>query len=378
MHSGGSALTLARMTTRNLYRRPVRTALTAVGVAAGVVAIVALSTIVHGLWDSVEQTIHIGDTDLLIMQANIAADLLSVLDEDETHQKLLSVPGVEQAIGTLWHVVPTGDTPFCLIVGLDRDDMGVDPDLLLRGRYPENNNEVLLGWITAKYVLEKDVGDTVEILDQDYRIVGVFRCDSIFIDAALVMKLPRLQELTSKEGQVTLFQVQVREGFDVAAVSDEIERRYPELVSIGEAAEYSKADQGLVMANSMIWAVSFVAILIGSIIVANTMWMSVLERTREIGVLRAVGWTRRRIVVTIILEAAGVGVIATALGCPAGIGLAKLSAKLPVAVQFVRPVVTVEPLLIALAVAVVLSVLGALIPAWRAARISPAEALRYE
>ena len=378
MNSGGSALTLARMTTRNLYRRPVRTSLTAIGVAAGVVAIVAFSTIVRGLWNSVEQTIHIGGTDLLIMQANIAADLLSVLDEAETQEKLLSVPGVEQAIGTLWHVVPTRDTPFCLIVGLSRDDMGVDPDLLLRGRYPENENEVLLGWITAKYVLEKDVGDTVEILDQPYEIVGVFRSDSIFIDAALVMKLPRLQELALKDGQVTLFQVHVREGFDVKAVSDEIERRYPEVVSIGEAAEYSKADQGLVMADSLIWAVSFVAIVIGGIFVANTMWMSVLERTHEIGVLRAVGWTRRRIVVMIILEAAGLGVIAAAIGCPAGIGLAKLSATLPVAVQFIQPVVTVEPFLIALTVAVVLSVLGALIPAWRAARMSPAEALRYE
>ncbi len=378
MDSGGSALTLTRMTTRNLYRRPVRTALTAIGVAAGVVAIVAFSTIVHGLWDSVEQTIHIGGTDLLIFQANVAADLLSVLDEVETREKLLAVPGVERAIGTLWHVVRTREAPFCLLLGLSGADMGVDPDALLRGRYPENDDEVLLGWLAAKYVLEKDVGDTVEILEQPYQIVGVFRTDSVFIDGALVMTLPRLQQLALKDGQVTLFQVHVRDAFDIAAVSQEIERRYPEMVSIGEAAEYSKADQGLVIADSMIWAVSFIAIVIGSIIVANTMWMSVLERTREIGVLRAVGWPRQRIVVTIILEAAGVGVIAAVIGCPAGIGLAKLSATLPVAEQFLQPVVTVEPFLIALTVAVVLSVLGALIPAWRAARISPAEALRHE
>jgi putative ABC transport system permease protein len=378
MDSGGSALTLARMTTRNLYRRPVRTSLTAIGVAAGVVAIVAFSTIVYGLWESVETTIHVGGTDLLVMQANVAADLLSVLDEEATRKKLLSVPGVEQAVGTLWHVVRTKEAPFCLLVGVRGADMGVDPDALLRGRYPENDEEVLLGWITAKYVLEQDVGDQVEILDRRYRIVGVFRSESIFIDAAMVMRLPRLQELALKPGQVTVFQVYVREGFEVPAVSAEIERRFPEVVAIGEAAEYSKADQGLVIADSMIWAVSFVAIIIGSIIVANTMWMSVLERTREIGVLRAVGWTRGRIVATIILEAAGVGVIAALIGCPAGFGLAKLSAKLPVAEQFVQPVLSAEPFLIAVGVAVVLSVLGAVIPAWRATRISPAEALRYE
>jgi putative ABC transport system permease protein len=378
MNFGGSALTLARMTTRNLYRRPVRTALTAVGVAAGVVAIVAFTTIVRGLWDSVEESIHVAGTDLLVFQADIAADLLSVLDEEETRAKLLAVPGVERAVGTPWHVVPTSDTPFCLIVGLNRADMGTDPDALLRGHYPEQDDEVLLGWLAAKYVLEKDVGDTVEILDQTYRIVGVFRTDSVFVDGALVMRLPRLQQLARKEGQVTIFQVHVREGYDVAAVSAEIERRYPEVVSVGEASEYSKADRGLVIADNMIWAVSFIAIVIGSIIVANTMWMSVLERTREIGVLRAVGWPRRRIVVTIVLEAAGVGVIAAVIGCPAGVGLAKLAAKMPVAEQFLRATVRLEPFLIGLGIAVVLSVLGAVIPAWRAARISPAEALRYE
>jgi putative ABC transport system permease protein len=378
MDSRGAPLTFLRMAARNLYRRPVRTGLTALGVAMGVVAIVAFSTIVRGLWKSVEDTIHVGGTDLLVFQANVAADLLSVLDEVETHEKLLAVPGVERAVGTLWHIVRTKEAPFCLLVGLRRSDMGVDPDVLLRGRHPEKDDEVLLGWIAAKYVLEKDVGETVEIVGEPYQIVGVFRSGSVFVDAAMVMRLPRLQQLALKDGQVTIFQVHVREGFDVAAVSDEIERRYPEVVSIGEAAEYSKADQGLVIADSMIWAVSFVAIVIGSIIVANTMWMSVLERTREIGVLRAVGWTRQRIVVTIILEAATVGVIAAVIGCPAGIGLAKLAAKLPVAEQFLQPVVSIEPFLIALGVAVVLSVLGAVIPAGRAARISPAEALRYE
>ncbi|MCK4342652.1 MAG: FtsX-like permease family protein, partial [Phycisphaerae bacterium] len=103
-----------------------------------------------------------------------------------------------------------------------------------------------------------------------------------------------------------------------------------------------------------------------------------LERTREIGVLRAIGWARRRIVFMIVCEAAGVGLIACLVGCLLGAGLAKLATILPSAELFIEPVFDAPPFLLALAVAVLLSVLGALLPAWRAARISPAEALRYE
>ena len=128
----------------------------------------------------------------------------------------------------------------------------------------------------------------------------------------------------------------------------------------------------------MVRAVSLIALIIGSIVITNTMWMTVLERTREIGVLRAVGWSRRRIVFMIILEATGVGVFACAIGCVLGVGLAELTTVLPGSQQFVAPVYDAVPFLLALGVAVSLSVLGALLPAWRAARISPAEALRYE
>jgi putative ABC transport system permease protein len=78
------------------------------------------------------------------------------------------------------------------------------------------------------------------------------------------------------------------------------------------------------------------------------------------------------------LEAAGVGVVAWVIGSLAGSGLAELTTRMPASEQFIRPAYTVGPYLLALAAAVILSVIGALLPAWRAARISPAEALRYE
>jgi len=91
-----------------------------------------------------------------------------------------------------------------------------------------------------------------------------------------------------------------------------------------------------------------------------------------------VGWSRRRIVLMIVLEAAGLGLGACVLGSVLGLALAWSTTWLPVSNLFVDPAYDAATLLLALAVALLLSMLGALMPAWRAARILPAEALRYE
>jgi putative ABC transport system permease protein len=192
------------------------------------------------------------------------------------------------------------------------------------------------------------------------------------------MSIPRLQKITRKEGLVTSFQVFVRPGVEPEMVAERIERNNPNLFAIASAEQYKKVDQGLEIANDMVGVISFLAIVIGSVIVTNTMWMTVHERTREIGVLRAVGWARSRIVAMIIIESTWVGMLACVVGCLLGAGLAKLSMLLPFASQFVDPVFDWQPFAVAAGVAVSLSIVGGALPAWRAARISPVEALRYE
>lgn len=378
MNPDGSPLTLLRMTSRNLYRRPVRTALTALGVAIGVVSIVAFTTIVRGMWVAVDSLIHFDEGDLVVFEANVAADLLSVLDEEETGAQLRGVPGVAAAVPTLWHVMPIEKSSFCLMLGLRLEDLAPrHANYVVAGRRIADDHEVALGTV-ARQFLGKDLDDTLVIRDQHYRVVEIFSTGNVFFDGAIVMTLPELQRLAGKAGQVTVFQIYTAPDADADVVAGLIERDVPDVVAVADAGEYHKVDQGLEILNGSIWAISFMAIVIGSIVVTNTMWMAVLERTREIGILRAVGWSQRRIVFTIVLEAAGVGLIGCLLGCPLGVGLAQITELLPVAEQFVEPVFDATPFLVALAVAVFLSVLGALLPAWRAARISPAEALHYE
>jgi len=371
------SLTIVGMSWRNLYRQPLRTVLTALGVSVGVVAIVAFGTMVRGFWRSTNQAIRFGDGDMMVFQAGVAADIFSTLDEEKTRTALLAEPDVVSVAPTLWHVLPAPKMHFGFVIGLHLDDINVHTEHILRGRLPETDDEVLLGRIATRW-LEKDVGDTLVLARHEFRVVGVFETDTVYFNGAIVMPMPRLQLITHREGQVTSFQVRVRPGVDPNIVAEGIERNNRNLFAIASAEQYKKVDQGLEIANDMVDVVSFLAIVIGSIIVTNTMWMTVHERTREIGVLRAVGWARHKIVAMIIMESAGVGLISCIVGCLLGTGLAKLSARLPFAAQFVDPVFDWHPYVTAFVVAVVLSILGGALPAWRAARISPVEALRYE
>lgn len=370
-------LTLRGMTWRNLYRQKVRTCLTALGVSIGVVSIVAFTSIVRGLWKAVNASIKLDGGEMIVFQAGIAGDFLSVLEEKETEAKLLADPAVESAIPALGHFARVGDSAFTIVIGMHIKDIELFRRHLIDGRIMQNEDEILLGYLAAK-ATKKKVGDQLEAYGRTFRVAGIFRNEVVFHNGALVMSLPLLQELTHRENQATLFQLRLRPGEDTDEVMNRIEHDRPELALVADASQYGKVDVSMNATRSSVWAVGFMAVVIGAVIVTNTMWMSVHERTREIGVLRALGWSKRGIIGMIMIESTGVGMIACVVGCVLGVGLAELTTHLPMMNQFVSPTYDAVPFLLALAVAILLSLLGGAVPAWRAARISPVEALRYE
>jgi len=148
-------------------------------------------------------------------------------------------------------------------------------------------------------------------------------------------------------------------------------------MTVKSLEDLGKVESGLKTIDTASWAISLLAIVIGGIGVINTMIMSVFERTREIGVLKAVGWTNKRILGMILGESIVITLVAGFVGIVMGIVAIQL--LIPMGMEgFIEPVYKMDTFLKALGIALFVGLIGGFYPAYRASRLPPTEALRYE
>ena len=226
--------------------------------------------------------------------------------------------------------------------------------------------------------LDAGLGDVIEIADRLFTVVGLYETGDRWLDSGAQAPLLAVQEITRKPGQVTMVYVKASEGANVRELRDAIEETLPQLVTIGEVSEYSEVDQGILIIDAATLAISALAVIIGAIGVMNTMIMSVFERTREFGILRAVGWRGRRIIQMVLSESLLLCVLAAVIGSGLGILAAQAVSQISAVQSLLEPKYTVTVFLRAFGVAVAVALIGAIYPAIRAVRLTPMEALRHE
>jgi putative ABC transport system permease protein len=177
---------------------------------------------------------------------------------------------------------------------------------------------------------------------------------------------------------LTVVYVRGAEGVDASTLARSVEGASDRLVTISTADEYGQVDQGIKVLDAANTAISLLAVLLGAIGVMNTMIMSVFERTREIGILRAVGWRGSRVVRMVLGESLVLCLFAAVLGTILGLLATRAVLAVPAVSAFLAPAYPLQIFVRALLVAVGVALAGALYPAFRAVRLSPMEALRHE
>ncbi|ADZ09746.1 protein of unknown function DUF214 [Methanobacterium lacus] len=377
---------------KNPFRNKTRSSLAIVGIAIGIMVIVALGMITGGLENSTQSTLKAGSAEITVSQAG-SSNMQSGQTINQTYvNDLLPLSGVKSTAGVLRATNTTsgasssntsqaGGFGGLSITGVDSDKLsllGVDS---VNGTAFTNDStdQVIIGK-TAAESLNKTVGDTIDLFGKNFTVKGTFETGSFMTDNGIMMPLSTLQNLTSNQDKVSSVLVKVTDNANVTTVSNTIQDAYPNQLTTSTAADQAnRINQGLGFINTASWAISLLAIFIGAVGVINTMIMTVYERTREIGVLKAVGWKDTRILGMIL----GESIVLTLLAFVAGtliavVGVEVLLTLVPSVGSVITPSFSIYIFLRAFAVALVVGVIGGLYPAYRASRLSPTEALRYE
>ncbi len=364
---------------RNLWRQKVRSLLAVVGISLGIATIIALGAIADGMEQNLIATLRSGKADFSIGQAHAPMIVMSSIPEARLYE-IARWPEIKQAVGALVTFASFPGNPYFLTMGIEPEAFELGGVTILEGRAftKHAEDEVLLGKIAAN-TLQIKPGDTLEIDLKRFRVVGIYETGNLLEDGGALLPLRTLQRLKNRPSELTVILVRVSEGFSVEEVMARVERAYEgSLITLRSAEEFNKNYQSLSLVRAGSWLISLLALVIGGIGVMNTMIMSVFERTQEIGILRAVGWRRGRVLQLILGESLALGVLAAFIGALLGWGVARLVTLLPQVRGLISPAYAPDLFAQAFLIALGVGLLGGLYPAYRAAKISPQEALRYE
>jgi putative ABC transport system permease protein len=262
--------------------------------------------------------------------------------------------------------------------------MGVDfeQELMLKtwwqkngGTYPTQDNQVMLG-AQAAVLLGYKPGDKIELSGKPFSVATVLRPTGASEDNAVIAGLSTAQALLGKEGKISMVEISAFcEGCPISEMTLQIAEKFPNAkVTAMKQAVLSKM-QSIEMFKSFSLGVSLIVILIGALLVLVTMMGSVNERTREIGIFRAIGFRRGHVMQIILLEALALGIIGGILGFVIGNAIAW--SIIPLVIKDgVFAGINTDLGAISILMAVALSLLASLYPAFKASNMDPSEALR--
>jgi len=365
----------------NLRVRRLRTGFTIFGVAVAVASFIALYTLARGPERNWQRSLNEMGAHLIGYERGSVHIIASRLPFDLA-EKIAAVPGVGAVTPQISRFVPIEHEQRQMVLVGAPVPSRLWRDVPLReGRVPRAGETwvVILGG-TAADALGKRVGDTIELMWRSFEIIGISAFENPMNAAGMLAPLLALQELDRGSTTVSAFVVHLAEPANAGAVSQTMARLNavaPELIFV-RTEDVARSSQVLQLLQAISWVISVISIGMGVLAVANTLVMAITERTREIGVLCAVGWSASRIAALILIESLLVTVAGSLLGVVSGVLLALWMGDHPVLSGLLQPVFSTE-LFVWIGVAMVaMGLLGGAYPAWIATRIEPARALQHE
>ena len=361
---------------KNPFRRKNSAILAIVGIAIGIVVIVALGGITDGLVNTFEDTIHAGGADFSISgkETGDSAYGTNTIDANWT-DKIANVSGVDEAYSIYVVLTSVGDDYMNTLIGIDPNGTALADISMTDGRIMKDNaSEAILGKI---YADDNDykVGDNIKIDGEDFEVVGIYETGDQNMAGGVFTSISKVGDLMDDEDSISNIYVKVKKGEDPQTVADRIDKMYGDnITTVTSVMEMTQMADMLNMLQASTWAISLLAIVVGGLGIINTMLMSVFERTREIGVLKAVGWSDGKILTMIVGESLVITIVSAIIGSVIGF----LACTLIGPQVGISPLFTPKIFIQAFGIAIVVGIIGGIYPALKAIKLPPTEALRYE
>jgi len=363
-----------RLVWENIRFRPVRTLLSMLLIAVPVMLILTLVGLSHGFFQDSERRARGVGADILFRPpgTSIIGSFSSITLPERFVDKLATEPHVTAVTAVANE--PIGGT-FDTVTGIDPASFArlSGPFVYLEGHGLQKPDDILLD---QYYANQRGVhaAQKMKVLNREWNVAGVVEPGKL---AHLFVSLPVLQDLASSSGKVSQIYIKLDNPANTQMVIDHFREKYKDypVYSMAELASYYQVSN-IPLLQGFIDAVLGMGVLFGFFVVALSMYMAVLQRTREFGILKSLGASKGFVIGLILLEAFGLGLGGTFVG----IGLSFFTKWL---MHLVMPASLPQAIVIswwpiAGAVAMGAAILGAVYPGLIAVRQDPIEALAYE
>jgi putative ABC transport system permease protein len=379
-----------------------RTFLTALGIIIGIAAIISLQSVGTGFQENIfNQLFKLNPDTIFVLPSGQLSDVDAI--------RISTVPGVSHTVpvimGSIQLYGAGGYRSFSLI-GVDGKDLSIliRGAKLAEGRFYYQRDEAVIGWDVAHppgqpypflTVGFSAIGKTVDAEGQKHvaviRIVGVYEKlgATLFFDPdrSVFVNRDTARSLLGYNGYGAIIVI-VNNPQKIDEVAGRIKILMGKKVDVFSASQIRKVYNSISsQIRALLAGIAFISLIVAGVGITNVMLISVIERTREIGVLKAVGYTNRQVLLLFLSEALLIGLMGSIIGILGGVVLAYLSGSIlsfrisgPLSSTVIKttPIFYPSYFILGFSFGILVSLVSGLYPAYRAARMDPVRALRYE
>lgn len=394
---------------KSLKNRGLRSWLTMLGIFVGIATVVSLISLGQGLQDAMTEQFEMMGTNIIYIApgsslfSGMGGSAVTLTDKDKA--VIEKVRGVELVGGIISKVASVrykGEVKYTFVSGLPTDKaQKIIEDMqqvrIDKGRKfnPSDKYATIIGHMIAGgdfFKQEVDIGDKIEVNGRNFRVIGsIESLGNSQDDTSLWIPLETAKEVFETSDYYALM-ARVKDNYKPSDVAEDIKEklRKERNVKKGEEDFIVQTSEELlesvgVVLDAVQWfliGISAISLLVGAIGIMNTMYTSVLERTREIGVMKAVGAKNSDITTLFLIESGVLGMTGGLVGCLLGIGLSRsveiAASRLLSSSALLKAHISIELVAGALLLSFIVGCVSGVLPARQAAGLKPVDALRYE